>query len=212
VVGLQAGEGALMLRIEAYSKRYDDLALQTRDYRVRPGARGSSRGIDVFYKGRLPVAGIELRTISSYLVAKRSDPESGRIVRAPFDVTSTHAIIAERGFANGVRLGVSYRSATGKPYTPIVGATYDAARGLYVPIYGASMSERFPSLRRMDISISRFRLLTPSLASVMYASVSNVFDRANVQSWKYSRDYTKREGNKSIFNRAVYFGASLMWQ
>ena len=212
VVGLQAGEGPLMLRIEAYSKRYDDLALQTRDYRVRPGARGSSRGIDVFYKGPLLVAGIELRTISSFLVAKRSDPESGRIARAPFDVTSTHAIIAERGFASGVRLGVSYRSATGKPYTPIVGATYDPARNLYVPTYGASMSERFPSLRRMDISISRFRPLTPSLASVMYASVSNVFDRANVQSWKYSRDYTKREGNKSIFNRAVYFGASLMWQ
>jgi hypothetical protein len=212
VVGLQVGEGALMLRIEAYGKRYDDLALQTRDYRVRPGARGSSRGIDVFYKGRLPIGGIELRTISSYLVARRSDPESGAIVRAPFDVTATHAIIAERGFASGVRLGLSYRSATGKPYTPIVGATYDAARDLYVPRYGAAMSERFPSLKRLDFSLSRFRPITPSLASVMYASVSNVFDRANVQSWKYSRDYTKREGNKSIFNRSVYFGASLIWQ
>lgn len=212
VVGLQAGEGPLMLRIEAYSKRYDDLALQTRNYHVRPNARGSSRGVDVFYKGRLPVGGIELRTISSYLVARRSDPETGAMVRAPFDVSSTHAIIAERGFASGVRLGLSYRSATGKPYTPIVGATYDAARDLYVPTYGASMSERFPSLRRMDISVSRFRALRPSLASVMYASVSNVFDRANVQSWKYSRDYTRREGNKSIFNRAVYFGASLIWQ
>ncbi len=212
VVGLQAGEGPLTLRIEAYSKRYDDLALQTRDYRVRPNARGTSRGIDVFYKGRLPVGGIELRTISSYLVARRSDPESGAIVRAPFDVSSTHAIIAERGLASGVRLGLSYRSATGKPYTPIVGATYDAARDLYVPTYGVPMSERFPSLRRMDISVSRFRAITPSLASVMYASVSNVFDRANVQSWKYSRDYTKREGTKSIFNRAVYFGATLIWQ
>ncbi|MGH7713212.1 MAG: TonB-dependent receptor, partial [Gemmatimonadaceae bacterium] len=212
VIGVQAGEGPLILRIEAYHKRYDELSLQTRDFRVVSGAIGSSRGVDVFYKGRLPFAAIEMRTISSYLVARRSDPETGELVRAPFDVSSTHTIIAERGFGNGVRLGIAYRSATGKPYTPIAGATYDASRDVYIPTYGAAMSERFPSLRRFDVSVSRFRQLTPSLANVLYASVSNVFDRDNVQSWTYSRDYTQRVAVRSIFNRAIYFGASLIWQ
>ena len=74
------------------------------------------------------------------------------------------------------------------------------------------MSERFPSLRRFDVSVSRFRQLTPALASVLYASVSNVFDRDNVQSWRYSRDYSRRSPVASIFNRSIYFGVSLIWQ
>jgi hypothetical protein len=212
VVGIQAGEGPFIVRVEAYHKRYDDLALQTRDYGVVPGGRGSSRGLDFFYKGRLPVGGIELRTISSYLVARRTDPHTGQMARAPFDVTSTHTLIAERGFSNGVRLGLSYRSATGKPFTPITGATYDAGRNIYTPIYGEPMSERFPALRRFDLSVSRYRPLTPALASVLYASVSNMFDRDNAQSWTYSRDYTQRSAVASIFNRSIYFGASLIWQ
>ncbi|MEW5915099.1 MAG: TonB-dependent receptor [Gemmatimonadota bacterium] len=212
VVGVQAGEGSVMLRIEAYHKRYDDLALQTRDYRVVSGAHGASRGIDVFYKGRLPFGGIDVRTTSSYLVAKRSDPESGALIRAPFDISNTHTVIAERAFANGVRLGASYRSATGRPFTPVAGATYDPVRDLYVPTYGAAMSDRYPSLRRFDISASRFRMVTPSLANVLYVSVSNVFNRDNVQAWRYSRDYSRRMPVPSIFNRSVYFGASLIWQ
>ncbi len=212
VIGFQAGEGPLMLRIEAYQKWYDDLALQSRDFRVVPGGRGSSRGVDLFYKGRLPFGGIDMRTISSYLVARRTDPATGALARAPFDVRSTHAIIAERGFASGVRFGVAYRSASGKPFTPITGATFDASRDVYVPIYGEAMSERFPGLRRFDVSVSRFRPLTPSLLSVVYASVSNLYNRENVQSWSYSRDYTERVAVPSIFNRSVYFGASLIWQ
>lgn len=201
-----------MLRVEAYHKRYEDLALQSRDFRIVPGGRGSSRGVDFFYKGRLPFGGIEMRSISSYLVARRSDPASGVLVNAAFDVRSTHAIIAERGFANGVRLGATYRSASGKPYTPITGASFDAPRNVYVPMYGAEMSERFPGLRRFDVSLSRFRPLSPSLLSVVYASLSNVFNHENVQSWSYSRDYTQRVAVPSIFNRSVYFGASLIWQ
>lgn len=212
VMGVQAGEGPFIFRVEAYQKRYDDLSLQTRDYRVVPGGRGSSRGFDLFYKGRLPFGGIELRTIFSHLVARRTDPQTGQMGRAPFDVTSTQTLIAERGFSNGVRLGISYRSATGKPFTPIVGATYDAPRDIYTPIYGEPMSERFPSLRRFDVSVSRYRPLTATLASVLYASVSNLFDRDNVQSWRYSRDYKQRSPLASIFNRSIYFGASLIWQ
>jgi hypothetical protein len=212
VIGVQAGEGPLMFRVEAYHKRSNDLALQTRDFRVVSGGEGTSRGVDLFYKGRLPLGAIDVRSISSYLVARRTDPHSGTVERAPFDVSSTHTLILERGFANGVRLGMSYRSASGRPFTPITGAAFDSTRALYVPAYGAPMSERFPALRRFDLSVSRFRQLTPGLASVLYASVSNLFDRENVQSWRYSRDYAQRFAVRSIFNRSIYFGASLIWQ
>src|SRR5690606_16160349 len=40
--------GGLLLRVEAYHKRYRDLAQQTRDYGIAGGGRGTSRGADVF--------------------------------------------------------------------------------------------------------------------------------------------------------------------
>lgn len=212
VVGLQLGDGApLMGRVEAYSKRYRDLALQDREFLVTPDGVGASRGVDIFFKGQLG-AGITMRTILSYLVARRTDPATGIVARAPFDVTWSRSIIAEKAFANGARAGLTYRASTGRPFTPIAGADFDAVNDVYVPRYGAPMSERFPPIRRLDLSVSRYRPITPTLQSVVYVSLSNVLNRRNTQSWSYSRDYSTRSPVGSIFNRSVYFGATLIWQ
>ncbi|MGQ0648273.1 MAG: TonB-dependent receptor [Gemmatimonadaceae bacterium] len=212
VVGLQAGDdGTLMARVEAYAKRYEDLALQDRDFHITEGGRGSSRGVDLFFKG--PIAwGITMRSIMSYLVARRTDATTGTLSRAPFDVTWSRSIIAEKAFANGARAGVTYRASTGRPYTPILGADLDPSRDVYLPRHGVPMSERFPGIRRLDVSVSRYRPITPRLQSVMYVSLANVLNSENAQSWKYSRDYSRKSPVASIFNRSVYFGATLIWQ
>jgi hypothetical protein len=44
---------------------------------------------------------------------------------------------------------------------------------------------------------------------VSYVSLVNVLDRRNVQQWRYSADYATRRPVRSIFNRSVYFGATL---
>jgi hypothetical protein len=44
---------------------------------------------------------------------------------------------------------------------------------------------------------------------VSYVSLVNVLDRRNVQGWRYSADYAARQPVRSIFNRSVYFGATL---
>lgn len=213
VVGVQFGAASTsLLRVEGYEKRYRDLALLSREYRIATGGVGSSRGVDFFFKGRLPLLGIDTRTTLNLLRARRTAPESGTEERAPFDVTQSYAFIAEKIFANGFRSGLTWRRSSGRPFTPVTSAQLDPLTGSYLPTFGRPYSERFPELRRLDLSVSRYRPITPNLQGVWYLSLSNVLDRDNTQGWRYSRDYRTRTPVRSIFNRSVYFGASLIWQ
>ena len=72
------------------------------------------------------------------------------------------------------------------------------------------MSERLPAFRRFDISGSYYHRFSAAMQAVFYASLSNVLDRENVYGYRYSRDYRERAPVRSIFNRSLYFGASLI--
>ncbi|MEP7345042.1 MAG: hypothetical protein ABI877_07240, partial [Gemmatimonadaceae bacterium] len=211
VLGMQLGEGNLIVRVEAYLKQYEHLAQLSREHAAVGGGRGRARGMDFFFKGAAPY-GLQTRTTVSLLAARRTDPSSGLDARAPFDITRSTTIIVEKSVRGGLRFAGAYRSATGRPLTPVTGASYDQGRDEYTPMYGAPMSERFPGFRRFDISASWFRPLAPGWQGVVYVSMNNVFDRVNVQSYTYTRDYAERIPIQSIFNRSVYFGATLLRQ
>lgn len=209
VLGAQIGEaGPVIMRAEAYGKRYTNVVAQGRNNQVRAGGEGTSRGVDLFIKGSLPF-GITTRSTLSYLVAERTDATTGILARAPFDVTWSRAFIAERAFASGLRAGLTWRTSTGRPFTPVTGATFDSTAGNWLPRYGAPFSERFPELNRVDVSLSGTRG-AGSLLAVWYLSLSNAFGSDNTQSWSYSRDYSSRTPLRSIFARSVYFGVSLI--
>jgi hypothetical protein len=210
ILGLQVGEENIALRVELYAKRYRELAQLTQDFVATTGGVGRARGVDAFIKVPL-FYGMTMRSTMSFLSARRTDPNTGTLARAPFDISSTKTLIVERPFASlGLRLGVAYRSATGRPVTPVNGAQYDPQRDVYFPQYGAPMSERLPAFRRVDLSISHFGALNKYFNRVLYLSLSNIFDRENVYAYRYSRDYTTRIPVRSIFNRAIYVGASLL--
>jgi TonB-dependent receptor-like protein/carboxypeptidase family protein len=208
VVGGQIDGERRSARIELYAKRYRDLALLTRDHDVVGAGTGTSRGVDVWLKGPL-FAGMDGRLAYSFVSARRTDPISGVVARAPFDVTNSITATAERRWAGSIMSAIAYRHATGRPFTPVVGATHDTARDVWIPIYGPAMSDRLPAYHRIDISASWFRQFTPSLQGVVFWSVSNVLDRKNIHEYRYSPDYSERVPARSIFNRAHYFGAAI---
>ncbi len=208
VIGGQVDGATHSLRVELYQKRYRELALLTRDHDVFAGGAGTSRGADVWMKGPL-FAAIDARVAYSLVSARRTDPLSGSIARAPFDVTHSVTATAERQWPGSIRSAVAYRHATGRPFTPVVGATRDLLDGAWTPIYGPAMSERLPAYHRIDASASWFRRFGPSLQGVVFWSISNVLDRENIHAYRYSADYTRRIPSRSIFNRAHYFGASI---
>jgi hypothetical protein len=133
------------------------------------------------------------------------------VTRAPFDVSHTMTAVAERTIVSTLRASVAWRYATGRPFTPVSGAMYDAAQHVYVPSYAAPMTERLPTFRRLDFSTSYFRQINPGLQSVVFVSLMNLLDRNNVQRYRYNADYSQRFADSSLFERSVYFGATLIW-
>ncbi|MFN2564444.1 MAG: hypothetical protein ABR499_05460, partial [Gemmatimonadaceae bacterium] len=209
VVGAQLGGGErFTARIEVYDKQYRDLAQLTRDYAVVGGGAGRAHGADVWLKARAPLH-IDARLAYGFVRSRRTDPHTGVLASAPFDVTHSLTTMLTRQWARGVQTSAAYRHATGRPFTPVAAATFDDTRRLWVPTYGAPMSERLPSFHRLDVSASWLRRLSPSLQIVAYWSMSNVLDRANVHAYRYSSDYTRRFPVRSIFERSHYVGASV---
>jgi hypothetical protein len=210
IIGVQAGQQGQMIRLELFEKRYHDLAQMSRDYEVVGGGVGSSRGADLFVAGR-GSRGMRWRLSLSALAAKRTDPATGLLARAPSDVSRSITSVVQQSLGTGWYLGISHRHATGRPYTPVLSATFDARQNVWIPTYGPPMSERLPPFRRVDVSLTHLRRIS-SINAVFFASVSNLFDRENVFTFRYTRDYSSRIPVRSLFNRSFYVGASLSTQ
>jgi hypothetical protein len=109
----------------------------------------------------------------------------------------------------GFTVAAGYRHATGRPFTPIIGAEHDETEDRWIPAYGAPMSERFPPFKRLDLSLSHMRQWENGMMRVLFVSATNLLDRSNVQRYHYSPDYSVRYSTPGIMNRSVYFGATL---
>ena len=208
ILGMQAGDNERMLRVELYDKLYENLSRQTRDYGVASHGNGYARGADIFLKGTAPFA-LRTRLTYSYVHSRRTDSDTGLLADAPFDVPHTMTFIVQRTIANW-EAGAAYRYSTGRPFSPVVRATYNAVEERWIPSYGSPYSERLPNLVRADVSLSNIRQITPDWRIVLYASVNNVLGRHNIYSYTYTADFTERKPVPSLFDRSLYVGATLL--
>jgi hypothetical protein len=207
IVGLQAGSSGQMVRIELFDKQYDELAQVTRDFDVVAGGVGSSRGAELFVAGS-GIPGVRWRVSLSSIVSRRTEPMTGVLARAPFDVSTSLTTVVNKSFGPRWHLGLSQRYATGRPFTPVTGATFDVTRNVWTPEYGEPMSERLPAFRRVDLGLTHLRRVG-STNVVIYSSASNLFDRENVFMYRYNADYSMRIPIRSMFKRSYYVGFSV---
>lgn len=208
VLGGQIGENTEIARVELYRKDYHDLAQLGPDQVVAGGGTGRSQGVDLFLKGEKK-GWIGGRVSYSYVDARRTDPLTGEQARAPFDVTHSFTLVAEKNYGAGWNASGALRYASGKPYTPVVGATFSQSENRWVPQYGPGYSERLPPLERVDLALSKFTRLSPQTFIVLFASVNNLFDRVNIYDYRYNTDYSQRISIRSLFNRSFYVGGSI---
>jgi vitamin B12 transporter len=208
ILGLQVGADAALFRVEAYQKRYYDLVAFTRDREVAGDGTGSSDGFDVFARWPAAWLGIGGRASYSYIDAKRTDPNTGSLARSPYDITHVLTAVLERSLLQLWQISVSYRYATGRPFTPVETATLDTMRHVWIPIYATPNSERMPAFSRVDVSTSYLIAMPKQRLLVLFVATNNIFDRTNVYDYRYNEDYTDRVPTRSQFKRSVYFGAS----
>jgi TonB family protein len=91
----------------------------------------------------------------------------------------------------GWELGTRVQLASGRPDTPVIGATYDADLGRYVPIRGETRSIRDPAFLQVDTRIEHDWLYNTWTLGV-YLDVLNVFNRKNVEAYQYDYRYRDR--------------------
>jgi hypothetical protein len=207
VIGAErSGEPAI--RAEAFTKTYHDYAAVDTDGPAI--VAGTARGIDAIVRWQ------RQSRLNGWITYSMLDAdvevESGEVVRARYDVTHSLTGVARLALSDAWELGSTLRYATGKPYTPIVGATASAQEGWPLqPVYGAMQSERLPHYLRLDARITRYQQLGEHMG-VFYLEMIDLNGRRNVLGYQYDATYTVQKPVESFFARRTFvLGAELQF-
>ncbi len=107
-----------------------------------------------------------------------------------FDQPHVMNAVASWKPGRGFELGARFQLSSGRPATPILGATYDADSGGYIPVRGDIRSVRNPTFTQIDVRAEKTWLFrTWSLG--LYLDIINVINAKNVEAYEY--DYRYRE-------------------
>jgi hypothetical protein len=215
VAGYEIGSitGAAFFRAEAYVKTYRDLPVQDAALGFADTGYGHARGVDLFTRRVWHF--IDVRGGVSFVDAARrwTSPEQRDRFPLPagtwkpdFDVPHTWNVVVNAPVLRSVAVGAAWRTAAGRPMTPVVGAV--ATPQGYEPIWGAINSERLPRYERLDLSVSMTRTFKRTMA-VFFASLDNVSGRLNFFEYAYSPDYSTRHPVLGASPRSFYVGCSV---
>lgn len=203
------------VRLEGYQKRYHGLAVVDSATWYRAAGTGYARGIDAFVQGTWK----QWNGWVSYGFqdSKRRENDDTREVPSPYGVRHDVTVVAQYAYNMRWQFGGRWSHTTGRPWTPIVGATYDAAHATWQPVYGEHGSATMPAYDRADLRLTRLFSLPKTVVPatsicVFYAECMNVLGKPNVLDYSYSPDYSVRTANRSYFGRRlVVAGFSLSW-
>ncbi|HEX8208606.1 MAG TPA: TonB-dependent receptor plug domain-containing protein [Longimicrobium sp.] len=203
VAGVQR-DGTPAVRVEAYVKRYDDYVAETgTDADAPQVVGGRSHGLDVLFRpqGVGPVVGW---LTYSYLKGE-IELEDGGWVPSRFDVTHTLSTVGKLSMGE-YELGLTGRYGTGRPNTPILGASPPVGSAPATPLYGDLNSQRLPDYVRLDGRLSRLMRMRGGIV-VAYVEGLNLLDRGNVMSYTYDAAYRDRQPVRTFFgDRTLVLG------
>ena len=183
---------------EIYYVERHDLVTFTDD--VMMNADGSYSYLNFINQGRNYSYGLEAiikREITEHLYGWLSYTYSrARQKLAPTDDWSPTAFdqphvlnaVASYKPGAGFELGLRFQLASGRPDTPIIGATYDADSGTYVPVTGDIKSVRLPNFYQLDARVEQDWLFDRWTLG-LYIDVINVLNIKNVEAEQYDYRY-----------------------
>jgi hypothetical protein len=209
-LALEHGDSSgLHVRTEGYVRRWRSLSQFTPSFGITGNGVGDAIGVDSELRWAFGERA-NTRLVWSVLDARRTEAATGVLAPAPMSITHTVAWLTQREIRR-VSLGTALRYATGRPFTDIVGRTMPVAVGdIAQPVFGGPNAARLPGYWRSDLSVSWLLTRKNAPTSVLWASISNVFDRRNVMRYTWDTEYTVRSPVRSPFNRSIYVGATLL--
>lgn len=218
IVGYEIGDESrgVHFRAEGYWKTYTDLPLEAVPGLFASTGYGSAHGLD-FY-AHVKRAPVDVIADYSWLdAARRWTPfdDRGKYPLPPggtwspaFDIPHTVHVLGRVDLTRAVAASAGWRISSGRLDTPVVGAVPSPSG--YLPIFGPINSERLPYYERTDLTMSYLTQLPGLRSTILFASVANLFGRANFFEYSYSADFTTRRPVTSAAPRVVYFGATFL--
>ncbi|MBP7285866.1 MAG: energy transducer TonB [Nannocystaceae bacterium] len=188
------------VEIGGFHKHGWDLAAPSGELvRRRDGAIGpenfSSTGLARVYGGELFVRKDLTRRLfgwASYTLSRserKFDPKEG-FFRFDFDQTHILTLIAVYRLPRRWQVGARFRVVSGNPYTPHVGAVYDASTGDYIAIDGRRNAARVPTFHQLDLRVDK-HFVWRKLELDAYADVQNVYNHQNTEFRNDAYDYSQ---------------------
>ncbi len=204
------------IRLEGYEKRYHRLPLDDAETWYRAAGTGRARGVDAFVQGTWKY--VNGWVSYGWLDSRRRQFDDPREVPTAAGVKHSLSVVGQYQVNSRWSTGLRWSWSTGRPYTPVVGSTFDVMRGVWHPVYGEHGSQLMPAYSRVDFRLLRLFSL-PKLGgvpasgpSVFYLEAMNVLATPNVLDYVYSVDYTQRHAEYSYFSRRfLVAGFSVSW-
>lgn len=109
-----------------------------------------------------------------------------------YDQTHNLNLINSYQISDSWKISSRYRYVTGNPYTPVVGAIYDADNEIYFPLRGNAYSERNQAFQQLDLRLDKKIILDQEIWT-FYLDIQNVVNSKNSEGIQYSYDYSQRE-------------------
>ncbi len=187
-------------RAEGYYKEYRNLPLENKLVNYKSNGIGFAGGIDVILKGKFPF-GLNGWISYGFINTKRKWLESKALTSSDFDITHNFSLVAKYNISAMWQIGISFKYATGKPFTPVVSSVYRKEQNIFEPVYGANNSERYPDYRRLDFRITHLNQLFGKYFAVFYIEALNILNFNNLFGYSYNENYTQRKIIKSYFGR-----------
>jgi len=157
-------------RLEAYYKKYTDLALQNSDVLNSEGY-GYSKGVDLFFNDRALFKNFEYMLAYSFNLSKRKYQEYTELAVPQFSTKHNATFSLKYNIPSLKTIwGITNRYASGRPY-------YDPAKeGL--------MNSTTKCFNSLDMSLTYLA----SKKVIIYASASNLLGRKNVYNYTFTKD------------------------
>jgi len=189
------------LRLEVYYKKYDNLTLANNDSAYTHQSiynnlgTGYAQGVDVFWRDKKTLKGVDYWVSYTYLDTKRMYINYPKEVTPPFAATHTATLVFKKFFEKlNISSGFTYTYASGRPY--------------YNPNNPDFMSDRTIDYHMLSVNGAYLRQIKKCFA-VFVLSVSNVIGNDQVFGYRYSYDGMRSAAVTPPAKRFIFVGVFL---
>jgi len=185
------------IRLEGFYKKYEHL-VTTRE-RLANDGKGYAQGLELFYRDKKTLKGVDYWLSYSWLDTKRQFQWYPSEVQPTFAANHVATLVAKKFFPKiRTSVGMAYNYATGRPFFNPNRAQSDF------------LVDRTPTYHNLSLNASYLTTVRKAFA-VFVLGVTNVLNQEQVFGYRYSPDKTMRTAISPAAKQFFFVGAFFSW-